>query len=46
MRFAVSFIVVAVVTGMSASGQEQKKERPKFEPRSEPGAGQTFLKRF
>ena len=31
---------------MSASGQEKKGERSKFEPRSEPGAGQELLKRF
>jgi hypothetical protein len=46
MRFAVSLIVIAFVAVISASGQEQKKEQTKFEPRSEPGGGQAFLKRF
>jgi hypothetical protein len=46
MRLAVTAIVLAVVLATSVSGQENKRERSNFEPRSEPGAGQKFLKRF
>jgi Protein of unknown function (DUF1579) len=46
MRLAVSLSVIVFGIVISASGQEKKDERSKFEPRSEPGAGQELLKRF
>jgi hypothetical protein len=46
MRRAVSLFTIAFAMVVSASGQEKKSERSKFEPRSEPGAGQRLLKRF
>jgi Protein of unknown function (DUF1579) len=46
MRLGVSLFVLAFGMAVSSSGQENKNERSKFEPRSEPGAGQELLKRF
>ena len=48
MRIAVSLFVIAWVLAPSVYSQDQKQneERSKFEPRSEPGAGQVLLKRF
>jgi len=46
MRLAVSLLTIAFSMVISASGQEKKSDRSKFEPRSEPGAGQGLLKRF
>src|SRR6266550_3736431 len=46
MRFGVTLFVLSFGMVISVSGQEKKNERSKFEPRSEPGAGQALLKRF
>jgi hypothetical protein len=47
MRFAFSLFVIAFAMAPStAFPQDQKREQSKFEPRSEPGAGQALLKRF
>jgi Protein of unknown function (DUF1579) len=46
MRRAVLLIAIASAIVVSALGQEKKSDRSKFEPRSEPGAGQALLKRF
>ena len=46
MRFAFVLIAIACFLVPSAAAQEKKQERSKFEPRSEPGAGQKLLEKF
>jgi hypothetical protein len=46
MRAAVALFAVAFTPLISLSVQEKKGEESKFEPRSEPGAGQRLLQRF
>jgi Protein of unknown function (DUF1579) len=46
MRFTVALLVIAIAAFDSAAGQETKGAQSKYEPRSEPGAGQALLKKF
>jgi hypothetical protein len=46
MRFVIPSAVIVLCLVPSASAQDQKGARAKFEPRSEPGAGQKLLEKF